>query len=137
MPHVRMPPPSRLTAAAVLAGLALTGCAGSSDVVPSLLVAPGKYDIYTCPQIVKAFQATQKRERELQALMVKAGTGVGGQLVSATVYQPDYQAARGDMNDLRQAARDKNCDLTAPTAAPASKPAAAAKPAAKPASKPR
>jgi hypothetical protein len=109
--------PSRLTA--LLAALLVAGCADSSDIMPSLLVAPGKYDIYTCPQIVRAFQTTQKREQELQALMVKAGTGIGGQLVNATVYQPDYQAARGNMNDLRQAARDMNCDLTAP-AAPAS-----------------
>ena len=106
-------PASSLIASALLAAL-LAGCATSSsgtsdDRMGSLMVAPGKYVLFTCDEIVRQAAATATRARELEGLMARAGTDLGGQLVATTTYRPEYAQKRGELNELRNAAISKNC----------------------------
>jgi hypothetical protein len=43
------------------------------------------------------------RQRELEALMTKAGTATGGQIASSMAYRPEYNQLRGEMVQLRKA----------------------------------
>jgi hypothetical protein len=102
----------RLIAAAVLAA-ALAGCttAGgtSDDKMGRFLVAPDKFTLYNCAQLADAAQANIARQRELEMLMTKAEPDAGGPLVSAVAYRPEYAQMRGEMNELRKTAAEKNC----------------------------
>lgn len=114
---------SRRLVAATLAATALAGCAMSDDKLANMLVAPGKFDLYTCPELATKASEIGKRQQTLEGLMAKAGSDTSGKLVSTLAYRPDYLSARGEMNDLRQAQAAKNCDraegyhtATSPTA---------------------
>ena len=93
---------------AALAALALSGCA-SEEAASRFLVAPDKYVLYSCPELATASQAILTRQRELEMLMAKAETGRGGQLASAMAYRPEYLQLRGEMDQLRKTAGEKNC----------------------------
>jgi hypothetical protein len=95
--------------AATLAALTLSACAGNDDVTARMLVAPGKYVLFNCAQLAEQATANLKRQHELEGLTVQAGTGSGGQMVSAVAYRPEYLQLRGEMEDLRQTATDKKC----------------------------
>jgi len=108
--------------AAVLIATVLGGCATSVNVVGDPFVAPAKFQFLRCEDIAKRLVDTQKRERELRALMDRAATGVGGGAVNMFVYEPDYQTVQSELRQLREAAVDKRCaaeaEKTAPSAAP-------------------
>ena len=102
----------RLAAAALLAAsLAACTTSGSTsdDTLGRLLVAPDKFTLYNCPDLVARWKVLVEREKELQRLTAKAGSRADGQLVSAVAYRPEYLAVRGEMNELRNAAAAKNC----------------------------
>lgn len=93
---------------AALAALMLSGCA-SDESASRFLVAPDKYVLYSCPEIATESQANLTRQRELEMLMAKAGPDSGGQIASAMAYRPEYLQLRGQMEQMRKAAADKNC----------------------------
>lgn len=99
----------RLAVLALGAGL-LAGCAASEqDSTSRFLVAPGRYVLFNCPQIALQAKQNSERQRELEALMAKAGDDSAGRLVSAVAYKPEYFQLRGEMADLRREALDKKC----------------------------
>jgi hypothetical protein len=104
-----------LQLAALLAAGFLAGCAvqdgSSDDKMGRFLVAPGKFVLYDCAQLAQQAATTGKREKELAALIAKAGPGSDGRLVSSIAYRPEYLEVHGEMNELRNAAAAKNCDL--------------------------
>jgi hypothetical protein len=87
---------------------ALSGCV-SEQTASRFLVDPDRYVLYSCTEIAKKAQTNAIRVRELEALMAKAGEGTGGQLASTMAYRPEYAQLRGEMDQLRKAAADKNC----------------------------
>ncbi len=93
--------------AAALAAL-LSAC-GTAEEASRFVVAPGKYDIYTCPQIADQMVTTQAEVARLEGLMARASQGEGGQAISEIAYGPDYLANRGDLRELRKSAAAKNC----------------------------
>ena len=101
-----------IAGALLVAGL-LAGCAMSDERAASLLVAPGDYDIYSCPQLAVTYAGLKSRRVELEGLMAKAESGAGGQLVNAVGYRPDYLKVRGEQHEIEKTAREKNCDLSA------------------------
>ena len=115
---------------AMLAAPFLSGCVtqggSSADRLGSLMVAPGKYEFYSCAHLAAQTAGLKGRERELEALIAKAGPGVGGSLVSSVAYRPQYSQVRGDLIEVRKAEAAKNCPPPAAAAAPA--PAANPKP---------
>jgi hypothetical protein len=100
---------SRHLIAAVLLAAMLAGCAASDDSTGRFLVAPDKFTLYNCAQLAEAAQANATRQRELEMLMAKAGPDAGGPLVSAVAYRPEYAQKRGEMNEMRRTAAEKNC----------------------------
>jgi hypothetical protein len=99
---------------ALLATSLLVGCAGDPErdaAVQRFLVAPGKYALFNCKQLAQQAAANMQRQRELEALMVRAGPGSGGQVVSALAYRPDYLQLRGEMTDMRRTAVEKKCNF--------------------------
>ena len=90
-----------------LAAMALSGC--TSDEASRFLVQTDKYMLYNCQALATAMQGNANRQRELEALMTKAGVDAGGRLVSNMTYQPEYLQLRGQMDQLRKTATEKNC----------------------------
>jgi hypothetical protein len=103
---------SRLTAIALMAAL-LSACAGPSspgdDSMAKFLVAPDRFVLFNCEQLSVRATAIVTRQKELEALMAKAGPGADGQLASAITYKPEYVELRGDMIELRKTAAARNC----------------------------
>lgn len=94
----------------LLLALALPACTMSDDNMSRFLVAPGKFELYSCPELVEQARASGKRRRELEQLMAKAGQEPSGRLVNTLAYRPDYLSAQGEMRDVREAAVAKKCD---------------------------
>ncbi len=92
---------------AALSAASLGGCATSLNVDP--FVAPAKFQFLRCEDIAKRLVSTQERERELRGLMDRASTGTGGSTVNMLVYQPDYQTVQSELQQLREAAAEKQC----------------------------
>lgn len=76
------------------------------------MVSPGKFALYTCPELAAKAKALAERQGELEGLIAKANEGAGGGLVSALAYRPDYLSVRGEIRDVREAAAEKHCDLS-------------------------
>src|SRR5437763_16820652 len=95
-PH-RQPISRSLSAATLLAlGAALSGCSSMSDSSMSLAFAdPAKYDLYECKHLEPERQTLAKRAAELQGLMAKAETGVGGAGGAEGAQRNDCLAVRG------------------------------------------
>jgi hypothetical protein len=98
----------RKVIAAVCAAAFLAGCSYNDDMA-SAIVAPGKYQLYTCADLTSRGRETAKRERELKALMEKSEQGAGGALVNILAYRTEYLTARGELMQMEAAASAKNC----------------------------
>jgi len=105
---------------AAIGAAALAGCA-SEDAASSFFVAPGHYVLYQCDDIERAAKAALTRQQELEQLMAKASATTTGQLIGDATYGTELATIRGQLRDLREAARDKNCNFV-PGAAPATAP---------------
>jgi hypothetical protein len=92
--------------AACLIAAALGGCATASL---DPFNAPAKFQFLRCEDIAKRLVDNQTRERELRALMDRAGSGVGGTTVNTLVYGPDLQNVLSELRQLREAAAEKRC----------------------------
>jgi len=102
----------------LLAGAALSGCAGMSETVAPAFADPGKYELYDCKQLEGERKALAIRTADLQKLMDKAETGTGGAVVSELAYRNDYVAVRGSAQLAEDAWRRNRCRETPPNAAP-------------------
>jgi hypothetical protein len=129
--HAYRQPFSRGRAAMVLValGVALSGCAGMSDSMSTAFADPARYDLYECKQIEPERKYLTTRAAELQGLMAKAETGVGGTVVAELAYRNDYIAVRGLQRLAEEAWRRNKCRETTPgTALPVTPPPPAAPP---------
>ena len=108
----------RVRAAALLAlALSLPGCADMSDSVSLAFADPAKYDLYDCKQLEPERKRLADRSAELQGLMAKAETGVGGAVVAEVAYRNEYIAVRGQAKLADQAWQKNRCRETLPGAA--------------------
>jgi hypothetical protein len=123
-------PPSRARAAAAFAfALALPGCADMSDSMSLAFADPAKYDLYDCKQLEPERKKLAEKTAELQGLMAKAETGVGGTVVAEVAYRNEYIATRGQAKLAEQAWQRNRCRETIPGAAmPVAPPSAPAAP---------
>jgi hypothetical protein len=112
--------------AAVALVTALGGCASTDDTASKLLVAQGDYDLYSCPQVVNLVTGLKARKAELEKLMARAETDIGGKMMSAMGYRPDYLRVIGELKSAETTMREKHCEVPPPPA-PAAAPKAAAK----------
>jgi hypothetical protein len=90
--------------------LTLAGCGSISDqTAASALVSPGKYSLYTCPDIEQRARTVRTRLLELEQLMTRAERGTGGELVNAIAYRTEYLQMRGELDELAKSTAEKNC----------------------------
>ena len=109
---------SRIRAAALLAlALALPGCANMSDSMSLAFADPAKYDLYDCKQLEPERKRLAARQAELQGLMAKAETGVGGAVVAEVAYRNELIATRGQTKLAEEAWQKSRCRETVPGAA--------------------
>ncbi|MGB7257899.1 MAG: hypothetical protein WBD48_07460 [Pseudolabrys sp.] len=127
-------PTTKIRIACLLATLALGACAVSDDKLSNMMVAPGKFVLYSCTELAQRAKTNAEREQQLHELMAKAATGSGGDLVNAVAYRPELATLEGETRELQQTAADKKCTTPLPTAASLPPPAA---PPSAPASTPR
>lgn len=120
-----------MTAAALLVlcaglGAGLGGCANVGDSFASAaFVDPAKYDQFDCKQLETERKVQANRTAELQGLIAKAETGVGGSVVGELAYRNDYISARASSKLADETWQRNKCVASSPaTATPV--PAAAA-----------
>jgi hypothetical protein len=106
-------------AALVVAGFALSGCAGVSETIAPAFADPARYELYDCKQLEAERKGIAARTADLQKLMDKAETGTGGAVVSELAYRNDYIAVRGQAQLAEDAWRRNRCRETPPNATPA------------------
>jgi hypothetical protein len=111
--------PRALAIATLLAlGLGLGGCTSMNDEMTSAFADPAKYALYDCKQLEAERKKLAGRSAELQGLMEKAQTGVGGPVVAEMAYGNDYLLVRGQAKNAEEAWRQSKCRET-PVAVPA------------------
>jgi len=93
----------------MLMAVVLAGCSSLDD-ASEMLVAPGKYESYTCQQLVTETKAAAARERELKELIGKAVKGTTGPIISAAAYDTEYLTTYGELRQLRETAERKRCE---------------------------
>jgi len=106
-------------AAILAAGLSFSGCADTGDSMTTAFADPAKYALYDCKQLEAERKRLAQRTAELQGLMEKAQTGVGGPVVAEIAYRSDYIAARGQARNADEAWQTRKCRETPPSAGPA------------------
>ena len=124
---------SLATLALFALGAGLSGCASVGDNITSAFADPAKYDLYECKQLQPERDRLAARAAELQGLMAKAETGVGGAVVVELAYRNDLISTRAQQKLADEAWRRNKCRWIKPD--PDAKPdagVAAAPPAAGP-----
>ena len=74
---------------------------------------------YDCGALAREARSNANRQREIEALMIKAKSGAGGRFVSSAVYRPEYLQLRGMMEQICKTAAEKNCNLSGGGSGPA------------------
>ncbi len=97
-------------------GVGLSGCADMSDTLSTAFADPAKYELYDCKQLEPERKNLAARAAELQGLMAKAQTGVGGPVVAELAYRNDYIAVRGQARLADEAWQRNKCHDTPPAA---------------------
>jgi hypothetical protein len=99
--------------------LGLAGCASSvseiGDNMTLAFVDPAKYDYYDCKLLETERKTIATKIQELERLMAKAQTGVGGPVVAELAYRNDYIAYRGQAKVAEEAWRKNKCHDSPPT----------------------
>jgi hypothetical protein len=93
---------------AVALGAALAGCT-AADNPTTIFADPGKYQYFTCEQLVGQRSYWSGREKELQQLMDKAGESTGGGIVGVLAYKADKVQAAEELKVVESTARAKSC----------------------------
>jgi hypothetical protein len=118
--HDQPLPRAAATLALLVLGIGLAGCADMGESMSSAFADPAKYDLYECKQLEAERKYLATRAAELQGLMAKAQTGVGGTVVAELAYRNEYIAVRGQTKLADEAwARNKCHDATPAAGAPA------------------
>jgi len=96
---------------AIIVPILLAGCASAIESQFTLFADPGKYEWYSCDQLVPQRQLWESKEKQLKLLMDKAKQSTGGSAISVVVYQGDYVAAREELQVIDVTARGKECKM--------------------------
>lgn len=115
-----MPRPVMALLSVVAGACALAGCAAIGDSAMSqAFVDPAAYELYDCQQLANERTSLSARLTQLDGLMRKAQTGVGGAVVSEVAYRNDYIAVKARARLADQVWQDRACvDKPATPASP-------------------
>lgn len=100
-------------------GASLSGCADMTDSMTQAFADPARYEFYDCKQLEGERKNLANRAAELQGLMAKAETGVGGSVVAELAYRNDYITVRGQSHFAEEAWRKNKCREGMPSSTPA------------------
>ena len=103
---------ARFSVLAISTGASLAGCASTSSGLDeaTFFSDPATYALYDCKQLATVRDAQAKRVEELQGLMTKAETGVGGSVVAEVAYRSDYVAAQAKLKRANQTWEQNRCE---------------------------
>ena len=88
----------------------LGGCALVNDDATAAFVSPGKFDYYSCDQLMVAGRALSAQERELSELSARAARGgATGEFVGTLAYRTELLQARGQLKQIANLSVQKNC----------------------------
>lgn len=98
----------RLSLAAVLT---LAGCVAgcSGDVAEQLFVQPGRFDYFSCSELVSARQKSAAREQELRTLIDRAEKESAGVLLAVASYRGEYLRMQGEQKMQAEVMERKKC----------------------------
>jgi hypothetical protein len=122
--HIKPLPFTPAAMVLLVLGVGLSGCASVGDSMSSAFADPAKYDLYDCKQLEAERKALTSRRTDLEGLMAKAETGVGGSVVSELAYRNDAIAVSGQSKLVEEAWQRNRCQVSAPAAAAPAAPAA-------------
>ena len=83
----------------------MPGCGGNGP--GSLLVDPGRYEVYHCNDLVARWKPLTDREKELRALMDKASQSGTGAVIGAVAYRSDYESVLTEEKLVQRASQRK------------------------------
>ena len=99
-----------LACAGALLALGMAGCGTLSDETAGrTMSAPGRYNMYPCPNLEIRIKEVRERRIELEQLMARSSQSVGGDFVNAVAYRSEYVQTGGDLQELARASSDKKC----------------------------
>jgi hypothetical protein len=96
---------------ALILPILLAACASAIESPFTVFADPGKYEWFSCDQLLPQRQLWESKEKELKQLMDKARQGTGGAAISVVAYQGDYVAAREELQVIDATARAKKCKM--------------------------
>src|SRR5262249_29336332 len=107
---MRIPPFVALILPALLAACATEL---QNPLIGGFYADPGKYEFYSCEQLLPQRTFYQNREQQLKLLMDKARQGTGGAAISVVAYQGEYTATQDELKVIDATARLKKCSTPA------------------------
>ena len=87
----------------------LGACASAIESPFTVFADPGKYEWYSCDQLIPQRKLWESKEKDLKLLMEKAKQSTGGSAISVVAYQGDYINAREELRVIDATARAKKC----------------------------
>jgi hypothetical protein len=103
----------RITPFVALILPALLAACASELQNPLFFADPGKYEFYSCEQLVPQRAYHESREQKLKLLMDKARQSTGGAAISLVAYQAEYTATQEELKLIDATARLKKCSTPA------------------------
>ena len=97
--------------AALIFPVLLAACGTAIETPFTVFADPGKYEFYSCDQLVPQRKLWESKEKELKLLMDKAKQSTGGSAISVVAYQGDYVNAREELKVIDATARAKKCKM--------------------------
>lgn len=93
----------------------LAACASElqNPLMGGFFADPGKYEYYSCEQLVPQRAYHESREQKLKLLMDKARQSTGGAAISLVAYQGEYTATQEELKLIDATARLKKCSTPA------------------------
>src|SRR4029077_1812816 len=94
---------------ALILPMLLAACGTAIQSPMTVFADPGKYEWYSCEQLVPQRKLWEGKEKDLKLLMEKAKQSTGGSAISVVAYQGDYVNAREELQVIDATARAKQC----------------------------
>src|SRR5215470_6168046 len=96
---------------ALILPMLLAACGTAIQSPMTVFADLGKYEWYSCDQLVPQRKLWESKEKQLKLLMDKAKQSTGGSAISVVAYQGDYANAREELQVIDATARAKKCKM--------------------------
>ena len=93
----------------------LAACASElqNPLMGGFFADPGRYEFYSCEQLLPQRTFYEQREQKLKLLMDKARQATGGAAINLVAYQGEYTAVQDELKVIDATARLKKCSTPA------------------------